>query len=166
MVVSKLRKRFVFGLCLLNMYGIWSVFSQSCWPSCTIWSLRKYYCLSQVYVTIYIMSLLLSQVLQLCCTTESKERYSGDHEPWSCIINSICMKNRVLYSSVNVIWVIRWRGWVGQDVWLVWGRLEMHTGWWENIKDKRPLGGPRCRWGHNIKCTLKLDWKIWTRLSK
>lgn len=33
----------------------------------------------------------------------------------------------------------------------------MHTGWWENVKDKRPLGGPRHRWEHNIKWTLKLD---------
>jgi len=93
------------------------------------------------------------------------KRYSRDRDPCSCIINSICMKNRVMYSSANVIRVIKWRGRVGQGVWLVWDRLEVHTGWWENIKDKRPLGGPRHSWEHNMKCTLKLDWKMWTRLS-
>jgi hypothetical protein len=41
-------------------------------------------------------------------------------------------------------------------MWLIYGRVEMHTGWWENVKDKRPLGEPRHRWEHNIKCTLKL----------
>ena len=32
------------------------------------------------------------------------------------------------------------------------GRGEVYTGfWWGNLRVKRPLGRPRCRWNDNIK---------------
>jgi hypothetical protein len=43
-----------------------------------------------------------------------RKKYSRDHEPWSFIMNSISMKNRVLYSAVNVIQVINEEGELGR----------------------------------------------------
>ena len=47
----------------------------------------------------------------------------------------------------------------------VWGREEEYTGfWWGNLREKRPLGSPRCRWEDNIKMNLQevgcggMDW--------
>jgi hypothetical protein len=65
-----------------------------------------------------------------------------------------------VYSSPNIIWVIKsiTMKWVGQKH--VWGRGEVHTGfWWGNLKE-RPLGRPRRVWGDNIKMDLQggMDW--------
>jgi hypothetical protein len=41
-----------------------------------------------------------------------------------------------LYSSPNIIWVIKSRSFDGQDMWHVWGRVGVHTGlYWGNLRE-------------------------------
>jgi len=61
-----------------------------------------------------------------------------------------------LYSSPNIVWVIKWRRirWVGHVARM--GRREAYTGfWWGKPEGKRPLGRPRHRWEDNFKMDLQ-----------
>jgi hypothetical protein len=57
-----------------------------------------------------------------------------------------------MYSSTNIIFVIksrrmRWAGYVA-----LWGRGEVHTGFWGGGPEgSRPLGRPTHRWEDSIK---------------
>ena len=61
-----------------------------------------------------------------------------------------------LYSSLNVVWVIKSRRmrWVGHVV-CVGERRGMYRVLVGKPEGKRPLGRPRCRWEDNIKMDLQ-----------
>jgi hypothetical protein len=70
-----------------------------------------------------------------------------------------------LYSSLNIIRVMKSRimRWEGHAACM--GKREMHTGfWWGRPQGRRPLGRPRFRWEDNIKMDLQevgcgaMDW--------
>jgi hypothetical protein len=49
------------------------------------------------------------------------------------------------------------------------GEGEVHTGfWWGDLRLKRPLGKPRCRWEYNIKTDLEeVGWGMtWIKLAQ
>ena len=70
-----------------------------------------------------------------------------------------------LYSSPNIVWVIKWRRmrWpghvarMGEERGYIWS-------WWGNRRERRPLGRPRRRWVDNIRMDLQevgcgyMDW--------
>jgi len=70
-----------------------------------------------------------------------------------------------LYSSPNIVWVIKTRRmrWAGHVA--LWGRGKAYAGfWWGTPDGKRPLGRPRRRWKNTIKIDRKevgcggMDW--------
>jgi hypothetical protein len=71
-----------------------------------------------------------------------------------------------LYSSSNITWLIklkrmRWAGHVA-----LWGRGEVHTGfWWENLREQDPLEDPGI-YGRIMLRQIFREWDggAWTRL--
>jgi len=70
-----------------------------------------------------------------------------------CLLHFYCIKykKKILYRNVCVLHSI----YIVYTV-HIWGRGEMHTGfWWGKPMGKRPLGRTRCTWEDDIKMDLQ-----------
>jgi hypothetical protein len=77
----------------------------------------------------------------------------------------LLLKITNLYSSPNIIIMIKSRRvrWAGNVARM--GRRGMHIGYWWESQKERPLGRPRRRWVDNIKMDFgEIDGVVWTGL--